>query len=258
MLSILRQVESRLGYQFIEKTLLEEALTHPSFGIPHYERLEFLGDAVLGFCVARDLYEKFSTWTEGELSLAKSRIVSNEKLAIIGRELGLHDAIRLDNGARSQGIETNESTLANALEAVLGAVLVDGGFQQCEKIIRKWIDLEKVNVELMEHGESARNNAVAGIEDNHFDSTSSNDGGISRHSNALKHPKNLLQEILEGSGSKSPTYTVLSGPINPQAPVWTVSCRTMLRKQRTTGSGETIKKAETQAALEMLKFFDVP
>src|SRR5437763_2822627 len=121
-------LRDRLGYEFREPGLLREALTHRSFGVPHNERLEFVGDAVLNCVVALALFERFPATQEGDLSRARANLVNRDTLAQLARQIGLGAHIRLGDGELKSGGDDRPSIIADALEAVLGAVFLDGGF----------------------------------------------------------------------------------------------------------------------------------
>jgi len=121
-----------MNHRFNDRALLEQALTHTSFAsearVPSNQRLEFLGDAALKLLVAERLYRRFPTWPEGHLSTTLGRLVGNAHLAELARERGLGDALRLGRGARSMADADRANVLADAFEAVIGAVFEDGGF----------------------------------------------------------------------------------------------------------------------------------
>lgn len=121
-----------LGHRFADPTLLETALTHPSYAaeahVPSNQRLEFLGDAVLKLLVAELLYSEFPDWPEGSLSPTLGQLVGNAHIAGIARAMGLGDAMRVGRGAARDGTRTREKVLADCLEALIGAVYLDGGY----------------------------------------------------------------------------------------------------------------------------------
>ena len=117
-----------LGYECRDAALLEAALTHRSAGGPHYERLEFLGDAVLNCVVAMLIFREFGAANEGDLSRFRASLVSGEALAVIASEIGLGDQLRLGSGELKSGGFRRKSILADALEALFGAIYLDGGF----------------------------------------------------------------------------------------------------------------------------------
>jgi ribonuclease-3 len=125
----------RLGYAFRSADLLRQALTHRSFGTPNNERLEFVGDAVLNCVVGVTLFERFPTLPEGDLSRVRAGLVNQESLARVARRLGLGDDIRLGEGELRSGGTDRSSILADAMEAVFGAVFLDGGFDAARGVI---------------------------------------------------------------------------------------------------------------------------
>lgn len=149
----LRLLQERLGYRFQNLALLESSITHPSYayemadGHGHYERLEFLGDAVLNLLVGRYLYANLPTAREGQLSTVRARLVNETSLAALARQLGLGQFLLLGRGEEQTGGRTKPSLLAAAFEAVLAAVYLDGGFavaqdvwlQCCAPVLVQWI-----------------------------------------------------------------------------------------------------------------------
>ena len=130
-------LDKTLGYRFHDPALLERALTHRSAGGRHNERLEFLGDAVLGMVMAEQLYRDCPSADEGDLSRLRSHLVRRETLGQIGADIGLGNWLRLGQGEMKSGGFRRRSTLANGLEAVLGAVYLDGGLQSVVAIIER-------------------------------------------------------------------------------------------------------------------------
>jgi len=126
---------ARLGYTFRRPELLAQSLTHRSYGARHNERLEFVGDAVLNCVVAKALYDRFPGLDEGDLSRMRANLVNRDALADVARRLGLGDAIRLGEGEQKSGGPDRPSILADALEALYGAVFVDGGFDAARDAI---------------------------------------------------------------------------------------------------------------------------
>ena len=124
-----------LGYEFNDSSLLEQALTHRSVNSNNNERLEYLGDAILGFVITDKLYSKFPDATEGELTRLRAYLVKGEKLAEIARNINLSDYLKLGPGELKSGGWRRNSILANTLEAVLGAIYLDSGIDECRIII---------------------------------------------------------------------------------------------------------------------------
>ncbi len=125
----------RLGHAFTDRSLLQRALTHRSHSVPHNERLEFLGDAVLNFVVASLLHARFPALDEGDLSRLRANLVNQAALARLAGKLGLSDCLRLGEGELRSGGAQRPSILADALEAVFGAVYLDGGFDAVARVI---------------------------------------------------------------------------------------------------------------------------
>ena len=135
------ELEKNIFYQFKNKELLSQALTHSSFanehGLENNERLEFLGDAVLELCISRALYEGFPMASEGELTRARASMVNEASLAQIARSLNLGHYILLGKGEEMQGGKDRDSVLSDTLEAIFGAIFMDGGFEQVRASIDK-------------------------------------------------------------------------------------------------------------------------
>lgn len=128
-------LESRLGYRFARAELLEQALTHRSHGAAHNERLEFLGDSLLGCVIAEELYRRFPQLSEGKLTRLRASLVRADALAELARELELAPLVRLGEGEIAASAEPRPSILADALEALFGAVLVDGGYDAARRAV---------------------------------------------------------------------------------------------------------------------------
>lgn len=141
-----RALEKSLGYRFRTRKWLEEALTHPSYRAEHddvitdYQRLEFLGDAALNLVVGAHLFHENPEAAEGPLTQMRSAVTSRRALAVIGADLGLGAHLRLGRGEERSGGAARESVLEDAMEAVLGAVFLDGGLRGVEKVFTKWIE----------------------------------------------------------------------------------------------------------------------
>lgn len=139
----LERLAQRLGHRFAQPRLLERALTHRSFSADHNERLEFLGDAVLNLAVSGLLYEKLSDLPEGDLSRVRANLVKQDTLHGIATRLGLSACLRLGEGERRSGGHERPSILADALEAVIGAVYLDAGFEAARAVVlRLYADIE--------------------------------------------------------------------------------------------------------------------
>jgi ribonuclease III len=146
----LDRLEKALGYQFVRPELLLQALTHRSFGSPHNERLEFLGDSVLNCVMATVLFERFGTLREGDLSRQRANLVKQDTLAGIAQSLGLGDFLRLGEGELKSGGFRRPSILGDGLEAIFGAIYLDAGFAVARQAIEKLYEslLAEVNPKL--------------------------------------------------------------------------------------------------------------
>jgi ribonuclease-3 len=204
-----------LNYEFSELAHLELALTHKSRSAANNERLEFLGDAVLGFVIAAELYQQEPSAAEGTLSRLRSTLVRGETLAQIAAETRLGDRLRLGSGEARSGGHHRESMMADGVEAVLGAVYIDGGYEAARTVIL--------------HLFANRLADLPGDEE-------------------LKDPKTLLQEYLQSHAFELPVYTVLTEEGPPHARQFTVSCDIPKLSLNADGTGSSRRKAEQVAA----------
>ena len=214
-----RWARQALEYEFSDEALLEQALTHRSASKTNNERLEFLGDAMLGMSVSRMLYESLPGASEGDLSRARAALVNKRQLARIGRRLGIDDAIVLGTGEVRSGGAHRESALADALEALIGAVLLDGGIEAADRLVRR---LLAVPLEALPDADT------------------------------LKDAKTRLQEWLQARGLGLPVYTVdgVTGSDHNQR--FAVTCRVAARNRVAAGQGSSRRRAEQAAAEAML------
>ncbi len=210
-----RRLSARLGYAFSDPELLRRALTHRSKGGKNYERLEFLGDSVLGLIVADALYRRFPGLSEGELTRVRAGLVRRETLARLGREVEIGDFLQLGEGELKSGGYDRDSILADALEAVFGAVFVDGGFGKARDVIECLYRslLEAVDPTVI-----------------------------------LKDAKTRLQEFLQKQSLGVPTYNTLEITGEPHQQHFVVECMAtgLLRPVR--GEGTSRRIAEQEAA----------
>ena len=214
-------LEERLGHVFQNRKLLETALTHPSFGgdhhVPHYQRLEFLGDAVLELAVSRYLYYELPEVDEGKLTRIRAALVREESLNRAARRIGLGEFIRLSVGEERSGGREKPSILSDVMEAVLAAVYLDAGFDEAVRIIG------------MVLGEELRPEVLK----DHLDA------------------KSRLQELMQRDG-RMPSYDYLSMEGPPHAPVF--AYRVMDGEQELgRGSGTSKQNAQQAAARDALK-----
>ncbi len=214
-------LEDRLGHRFRDRKLLETALTHPSFGgdhhVPHYQRLEFLGDAVLELAVSRYLYFELPEVDEGKLTRIRAALVREESLNRAAQRIGLGEFIRLSVGEERSGGRQKPSILSDVMEAVLAAVYLDAGFDEAVRIID------------MVLGEELRPEVLK----DHLDA------------------KSRLQELMQREG-RMPSYDYLSMEGPPHAPVF--AYRVMDGEQELgRGSGTSKQNAQQAAARDALK-----
>jgi ribonuclease-3 len=217
--SDLADLESRLGHSFKDPDLARQALTHRSFGTPHNERLEFLGDSLLNCAVATLLYERFPRLPEGDLSRLRAALVNQRSLAEVAAGLGLGEKLRLGEGELKSGGFRRPSILADALEALLGALFLDAGFDAVRKAVA---------LVLAEKIESAAQKPVD------------------------KDPKTALQEHLQGRGLALPRYSVQKTEGEAHEQTFVVECRVDDLGLAATGTGASRRAAEQAAASEVL------
>jgi ribonuclease-3 len=210
-----QQLEDRVGYRFRDPALLAQALTHRSFGTPHNERLEFLGDSVLGFVVARELYARFASQPEGKLSRIRASLVREQTLAEIATAVGLGTFLRLGEGEVKSGGAERASILADALEAVFGAVLLDGGAEAAAAVVLR---LYAGRLDEIDPRQETRD------------------------------PKTRLQELLQARRMKVPSYAMLATRGVAPNEVFEVECRIEALGLAVTGTGSTRRRAEQDAA----------
>jgi len=213
-------LERRLGHRFQDPALLTQALTHRAFGSPNYERLEFLGDSVLGCAITELLFRKHPELPEGKLSRMRAGLIREESLARIARELELSQFLRLDEStANNKGAE-RPSILADALEAIYGAVFLDQGYAAAREVITRTF-----GTALSQLDPSAEE----------------------------KDPKTRLQEYLHAKRRAAPQYRVVSTSGVKQDLVFEVECAVSDLRLVARGSGSSRQRAEQQAAANLLK-----
>lgn len=215
--NLLASLESTIGYQFRNNALLEQALTHRSYGRDHYERLEFLGDSVLNAVVAEALFQTFPDLPEGDLSRLRANLVCQDQLVIVAGELSISRYLRLGEGELKSGGQHRPSILADTVEALYGAIWQDGGFETARRVILssfsqriRAIDLTKLP--------------------------------------SAKDAKTRLQEWLQGRRLPLPVYDTpkVSGAAHAQS--FEVRCHIADHDVETCGQGPTRRAAEQQAA----------
>lgn len=217
------RVERTLGHVFADRGLLEQALTHRSHGTPHNERLEFIGDSVLNCIIALELYRRFPSLNEGEMSRLRANLVRQETLHQIADSLVLGDTLRLGEGELKSGGRKRPSMLADALEAIIGAVHLDAGFTSAHGVVQRLY-------------ESRLQSIVPGQQ--------------------IKDPKTRLQEALQGRRLPLPRYELIDTAGESHAQNFRVSCEIPSLRLRAEGVGTSRRAAEQKAAeavLESLK-----
>jgi ribonuclease-3 len=217
---LLTWVERSFGYVFAQPALCYAAVTHRSAGADHNERLEFLGDSILNCSVARLLYDAHGQADEGALSRLRATLVSGETLAQIAGELGLGEYLRLGTGELKTGGFRRVSILADALEAILGAIFLDSGFDAASAVVAR----------------------ILGPRMAEFPAA-----------DALKDPKTRLQEALQGHGLALPVYTLTAVAGDPHVQSFTVRCEVPVLRVSAAAEGASRRRAEQLAATKLLE-----
>ena len=217
MKSVLEPVKliNALGYQFNNIELLQEALTHRSASSSNNERLEFLGDGILNFVIAGELFTRYASLPEGDLSRIRASLVNKEGLALVANDLNLGDFLILGGGELKSGGYRRDSILADAVEAIFGAVYLDNGFDSCRDLILRLYQKQ-----------------LASIPD----------------PDLLKDPKTRLQEMLQSRKFDLPDYDVTSVSGKAHNQMFNVECRVKALAIVTQGRASNRRKAEQQAA----------
>jgi ribonuclease-3 len=208
-------LQRKLGYSFAQASMLQQALTHRSHSVAHNERIEFLGDSVLNCCIAHELYQRFGDLKEGELTVLRAKLVRQATLAELAQHLELGTYLRLGEGELKSGGFRRPSILADALEALFGAVFLDGGFAAAQGVIRSLYAsmLERLDPQTLG-----------------------------------KDPKTLLQELLQARKIPLPQYAVVATQGAAHSQQFQVECQIPQLAIRTTGFGASRRIAEQEAA----------
>ncbi|HEY3518969.1 MAG TPA: ribonuclease III [Gammaproteobacteria bacterium] len=214
-----RWAEAQLHYAFKDTTLLDLALTHRSASRANNERLEYLGDSFLNFAIARRLFDLRRDDTEGDLSRARAALVKESTLAAIGQRIGVDAHLTLGAGELRTGGAQRSAVLADAVEALIGAVLLDGGAAAAEAVVDLVFAAE-----------------LASLPD----------------AATLKDSKTRLQEWLQGKGLALPSYVVTAVQGRDHEQTFVVECEVRDRNVKTTGRGQSRRRAEQDAAAAML------
>ena len=210
----------KIAYTFNDVSLLEQALTHRSAAKKHNERLEFLGDAVLGLVIAQRVFEKFPTLPEGKLTRMRSNLVKGETLAKVARELSIGDLIKLGPGEMKSGGRRRDSILADSVEAIIGAVYIEAG-----------LDAATVTIDTLFENRIKELDPNLQIKDN----------------------KTQLQEYLQGRQLALPEYDVIDIQGKDHAQTFTVKCDVAALNIGKTGIGKSRRIAEQEAAKQILE-----
>jgi ribonuclease-3 len=215
---VLDGLQYQLGYIFSEQDLLLQALTHCSFSSSNNERLEFLGDAVLDLLIGEWLYQRFPLATEGELSHMRAQAVCGNNLAAVGFSLGLGDCMRMGAGEIQSGGRTRHSTVANAVEAIIAAIYLDGGMTACRQVVNKlFVDV-----------------------------------ALKLDPQTRKDPKTRVQEFLQARTLSLPQYRLLKRSGQDHAAIFHVECAVVDLDLRADAEASSRKKAEQLAAEKIL------
>lgn len=220
MADSLSELQDRLQHQFANPALLSRALTHRSFSSDHYERLEFLGDSVLGLAISDLLYTRLGALPEGDLSRVRANLVKQETLHQLAVELGLPEVLKLGEGEVRSGGQKRPSILADALEAVIGAVYLDAGFASAQALVHRMFNAVEINPQMDAIGKDA---------------------------------KTELQEWLQGRKMKLPLYKVVGtiGAAHKQS--FDVECEIPELRLAERGIGGSRRAGEQAAATAMLQ-----
>jgi ribonuclease-3 len=210
------RLQESIGYRFSEHRLLGQALTHRSHSTPHNERLEFLGDSILNCVIAAELFERFGALPEGDLSRLRAHLVRQEALYGIAQTLGLGGHLELGEGEIKSGGSARPSILADAFEALVGAIFLDGGFDAAREAVRHLYEP-----------------LLAGLDPQALG----------------KDPKTLLQELLQAKKIALPQYSVLATRGAAHQQNFEIECLIPQLSVRTTGSGNSRRAAEQEAAM---------
>lgn len=216
----LKRLQRRLEYEFKDESLLTQSLTHRSAGSKNNERLEFLGDAILGFEIAENLCRQHPGASEGELSRARAQLVKRETLARVARRLELGDYLYLGTGELRSGGQTRDSILSDAVEAIIAAVFMDDDIASARALVRRILKKEIEEISPQEQP---------------------------------KDSKTQLQEYLQARGKALPVYDVISVEGSAHEQEFLVECKVSSLDLIEKGMGSSRRKAEQQAASRVLE-----
>ena len=214
------RLSKRIEYTFTQPTLLKQALTHRSAKGEHNERLEYLGDSILGFIIAEELYSRFPKVNEGELTRMRSSLVRGVTLAEMGKDFNVGEHLVLGPGELKSGGHHRESILEDAVEAIIGAVYLDSDMATCKALVLKWFTERLAKIE---------------------------------PGSTHKDPKTQLQEYLQGRKIVLPTYEVIDTRGQSHNQEFTVRCSTEVITKAVVAVGTSRRKAEQAAAQKVLE-----
>ena len=217
----LQALQERLQYSFKNAKLLQLALTHRSFASDHNERIEFLGDSVLNLAVADLLYERLDRLPEGDLSRARANLVKQETLYQVALSIGVAGLLKLGEGEAKSGGFNRPSILADALEAVIGAVYLDSSFDVAAALVRRLFQDVEINAQMQAIG---------------------------------KDPKTELQEWLQGRKMSLPIYRIVGTEGAAHKQTFDIECEIVEYRRAERGTGNSRRAGEQAAALTMLAF----
>ncbi|SDM57666.1 RNAse III [Franzmannia pantelleriensis] len=213
----------RVGHAFADIGLLELAMTHRSYGGQNNERLEFLGDSIVNFVIAEALFRRFPDAREGQLSRLRAQLVKGQTLAELAREFELGECLRLGSGEMKSGGHRRDSILADAVEAVIGAIYLDAGMDVAKARVLSWYAQRLEAIDLQD---------------------------------TQKDPKTRLQEFLQSRQSPLPRYEVLSVEGEAHSQTFTIECQVEMLEAATVGVGSSRRHAEQQAADKALALLE--
>jgi len=219
LLSDPSSLSKNLGYNFNDLNLLKTALSHRSIGKNNNERLEFLGDSVIGYVIAEELYQRFGDESEGNLSRYRSLLVKGDTLASIARHFNVGQFLKLGGGELKSGGFRRASILADAMEAIIGAITLDSNIEQARVCILSWYKDRLDNIKTLD----------------------------------LKDPKTRLQEALQARKFDLPQYKVISVNGKEHAQIFQVDCHIEELKLTITAEGSSRRSAEQKSAQLMLE-----
>ncbi|WP_299180535.1 ribonuclease III [uncultured Neptuniibacter sp.] len=219
MIKPVSELARRIGHTFSDETLFELALTHRSCGKTNNERLEFLGDSILNFVIADDLFQRFPKAKEGELSRLRARMVKGVTLSEVARELGLGDYLRLGSGELKSGGYRRDSILADAVEAIIGAIYLDTDMETARGFILSWFKERLDKLDLNE---------------------------------TLKDSKTRLQEFLQSRRLALPEYELIQVDGEAHAQTFFIECRVEGLPKPAKGKGSSRRQAEQESAKQAL------